>query len=109
MMMIMKLTSFFLIVRSFSSFFAGSKNDTKGMITHDAIGGLIAFEVAKAYEAHCDHHGKPDDHAKAKEMLSSLIGAAATRVAETKGLDNVDEAKEYAEQQIFDQYDQYYV
>ena len=62
------------------------------------------LQAAKAYEKHCAENGKPDNHAKAKELLcvhpsfiidpSSIIhifsaafsGAFVDRMVETKGV-----------------------
>ncbi|KAF8548887.1 hypothetical protein OG21DRAFT_665798 [Imleria badia] len=59
-------------------------NTHHGNLTHDALGGHLAYEVTKAYEAHCAKNGKPDSHAKAKEVIAGLFGAGLTRLAETK-------------------------
>lgn len=51
------------------------------------------YEAVKAYNEHCEKEGKPADHAKAKQILGGLAGAALTRLIETKGLDYVDKIK----------------
>jgi hypothetical protein len=62
----------------------------KAELSHELIGGAVAYEVgphlfrlfidvliilqaAKAYENHCAKNGKPDSHAKAKEILYVLF------------------------------------
>jgi len=77
----------------------------KAELSHDLIGGAAAYEAAKAYESHVAKNGKPDSHAKAKEIFAGLAGAAVDRLVETKGLDYVDKekAKRQAESQISDQ------
>ncbi|KAG0001768.1 hypothetical protein BGZ79_004188, partial [Entomortierella chlamydospora] len=49
--------------------------------------------AAKAYEKHVEKNGKPDSHAKAKEIFAALAGAAVDRLIETKGLDFIDKEK----------------
>ncbi|KAJ3893522.1 hypothetical protein GG344DRAFT_43072 [Lentinula edodes] len=51
------------------------------------------LQAAKAYEKHCAENGKPDNHAKAKELLAAFSGAFVDRMVETKGLDFVDKEK----------------
>jgi hypothetical protein len=41
----------------------------KAALSHELIGGAAAYEAAKAYEDHVAANGKPDSHAKAKEIL----------------------------------------
>ncbi|KAK7001743.1 hypothetical protein R3P38DRAFT_3044253 [Favolaschia claudopus] len=50
-------------------------------------------QAAKAYTKHCEENGKPQSHAKAKEILAGLTGAFVDRIVETKGLDAVDKEK----------------
>ena len=45
-----------------------------------------ARQAAKAYEKHCEENGKPDSHAKAKEILAGFAGAFVDRMVETKGV-----------------------
>ena len=47
---------------------------------------LYSFQAAKAYENHVAENGKPDSHAKAKEIAASLAGAFIDRIVETKGV-----------------------
>lgn len=51
------------------------------------------YEAVKAYNEHCEKEGKPAEHAKAKQIMSGLAGAALTRLIETKGLDYLDKVK----------------
>ncbi|KAI9573344.1 CipC1 protein [Boletus coccyginus] len=71
----------------------------KGSLTHDALAGAVAYEATKAYENHLAKNGKPDTHAKAKELLAGFAAAAATQLIETKGLDAYDEHKKKALQE----------
>ncbi|KAN0084616.1 Protein of unknown function (DUF3759) domain containing protein [Tylopilus felleus] len=81
------------------------QNTHSGHITHDLLGGGVAYEAAKAWEDHCAKNGKPDSHAKAKEILAGLVGAGLTRLVETKGLNAWDAhkqkaARDHAETQV---------
>eukprot|EP00918_Siedleckia_nematoides_P021752 GHVU01046869.1.p2 GENE.GHVU01046869.1~~GHVU01046869.1.p2 ORF type:complete len:122 (+),score=23.53 GHVU01046869.1:47-367(+) len=73
----------------------------KAELSHELLGAAAAYEAAKAYENHCAENGKPDSHAKAKELIAAFSGAFIDRVVETKGLDFVDKekAKHHAKQQ----------
>ncbi|KAF8271973.1 hypothetical protein EI94DRAFT_1567259 [Lactarius quietus] len=62
-------------------------------VSHELIGGAVAYEAAKAYEEHCAKNGKPSSHAKAKEIFAGLAGVALDRLVETKGLDYIDKQK----------------
>jgi len=82
----------------------------KAELSHELIGGAAAYEAAKAYEDHVAKNGKPDSHAKAKEIFAALAGGVVDRLVETKGLDFVDkekakhEAKKQAEQSLQNEY-----
>jgi hypothetical protein len=80
----------------FSGSFESDHNEVhnKGSYTHDALGGAVAYEAFKAYEDHLAANGRPDSHAKAKEILAGLVGAAVTQLAETKGRDAFDSYKQ---------------
>ncbi|KAJ7205728.1 hypothetical protein GGX14DRAFT_644224 [Mycena pura] len=65
----------------------------KAALSHELIAAAASYEAAKAYEKHCETNGKPDSHAKAKEIMAGLAGAFIDRMVETKGLDAVDKAK----------------
>ncbi|KAH9980156.1 hypothetical protein BGW80DRAFT_483442 [Lactifluus volemus] len=65
----------------------------KAKLSHELIASAAAFEAAKAYEDHVARNGKPDSHAKAKEIFAGLAGFAVDRLVETKGLDFVDAQK----------------
>ncbi|KIM77959.1 hypothetical protein PILCRDRAFT_76137 [Piloderma croceum F 1598] len=83
--------------------YAGSE-EHKPKITHELLGGAAAFEACHPWEDHQAANGRPDNHAKAKEVLAGLAGAIVDREVETRGLDAVDsyKAKRHAEQQIQD-------
>ncbi|KAE8366242.1 hypothetical protein BDV27DRAFT_156101 [Aspergillus caelatus] len=66
-------------------------------LTHELLGGAIAFEAAKAYEDHCAKNGEPDSHAMAKEILAAITGAILDREIETRGLDWIDRERAQAE------------
>ncbi|ETW83924.1 hypothetical protein HETIRDRAFT_408198 [Heterobasidion irregulare TC 32-1] len=65
----------------------------KAELSHELIAAAASYEAAKAYEKHVEANGKPDSHAKAKEILAGLTGAFIDRLVETKGLDFVDKEK----------------
>nr|AAT91245.1 CipC1 protein [Paxillus involutus] len=62
----------------------------QGNFTHDLLAGAIAYEATKAYEDHLTKKGKPDSHAKAKELLAAFVATAGTQLVETKGRDAYD-------------------
>jgi len=76
----------------------------KAALSHELIAAAASFEAAKAYEKHCAENGKPESHAKAKELLAAFSGAFVDRMVETKGLDEIDreKAKHQAKQQYED-------
>ncbi|KAI6025611.1 putative phosphoglycerate mutase family protein [Pisolithus orientalis] len=93
----------------FDAFSSDSSNEYNGLeshheasVSHELIAGAAAYEAAKAYENHVAENGRPDNHAKAKEILAGFAGAFIDREVETKGLDFVDRqrAKHHAREQI---------
>nr|BAL02920.1 CipC-like protein [Pholiota nameko] len=76
----------------------------KAELSHELIAAAASYEAAKAYEKHVEANGKPESHAKAKEILAGLSGAFIDRIVETKGLDFVDKekAKHHANEQLYD-------
>ncbi|KAH9482661.1 hypothetical protein JR316_0004761 [Psilocybe cubensis] len=74
----------------------------KAQLSHELIAAAASYEAAKAYEKHVEENGKPESHAKAKELLAAFSGAFIDRVVETKGLDFVDKerAKHHAKEQL---------
>ncbi|KAJ6540324.1 hypothetical protein B0H19DRAFT_855900, partial [Mycena capillaripes] len=65
----------------------------KAALSHELIAAAASYEAAKAYEKHCEENGKPDSHAKAKELLAAFSGAFIDRMVESKGLDAIDKQK----------------
>ncbi|KAF7301730.1 Mitochondrial carrier protein [Mycena indigotica] len=82
----------------------------KAKLSHELIAAAAAYEViftpsflfgdddrlfqaAKKYEEHCAANGKPDSHAKAKELIAAFSAAFVDRMVETKGLDEIDREK----------------
>lgn len=85
--------------------FNSSDAPHEASLSHELLGGAVAFEAAKAYEDHCAREGKPQSHALAKELFAGFAGAALDRVVETKGADAWSEhqrkrAREHAVEQI---------
>ncbi|KAI0028466.1 hypothetical protein K488DRAFT_58513 [Vararia minispora EC-137] len=74
----------------------------KAELSHELIAGAAAYEAAKAWEKHQEENGKPDSHAKAKELMAGFAGAFVDRLVETKGLDYIDreKAKRQAREQV---------
>ncbi|KAG6819820.1 hypothetical protein H0H93_008230 [Arthromyces matolae] len=62
----------------------------KAKLSHELLAGAASYEADKAYENHIARYGKPESHAKAKELLAGFTGAFIDREVETKGLDYVD-------------------
>ncbi|KAH9989724.1 hypothetical protein BJV74DRAFT_838123 [Russula compacta] len=84
------------------------KHESK--ISHELIAGAAAYEAAKAYEGHVAANGRPDSHAKAKEIAYGLFisvdticahrphsagfaGAFVDKEFETHGLNFIDKEK----------------
>ncbi|KAG6816158.1 hypothetical protein H0H87_008292 [Tephrocybe sp. NHM501043] len=82
----------------------------KAALSHELIAAAASYEAAKAYEDHVAANGKPDSHAKAKEIFAGFAGAFVDRIVETKGLDFVDkerakhQAHEHAQDQLAEDY-----
>ncbi|KAJ4487970.1 hypothetical protein J3R30DRAFT_873339 [Lentinula aciculospora] len=69
----------------------------KAELSHQLIAAAASYEAAKAYEKHCAENGKPDSHAKAKELIAAFSGAFIDHIIETKGLDFIDKQKAHHE------------
>ncbi|KAG2367350.1 hypothetical protein BDR07DRAFT_1272175 [Suillus spraguei] len=67
--------------------FQSSDAPHEAKLSHELLGGAVAFEAAKAYEDHCARNGQPQSHALAKELFAGFAGAAVDRLVETKGAD----------------------
>ncbi|KAF7292382.1 Mitochondrial carrier protein [Mycena chlorophos] len=67
--------------------------ENKATLSHELIAAAASYEAAKAYAAHCEAEGKPESHAKAKELIAAFSGAFIDRMVETKGLDFIDKEK----------------
>ncbi|KAJ7908293.1 hypothetical protein B0H13DRAFT_2016971 [Mycena leptocephala] len=65
----------------------------KAKFTHELMAAAASYEAAKKYEEHCAANGKPDSHAKAKELMAAFSGAFIDRMVESKGLDTFDKEK----------------
>nr|VWO97756.1 Patatin-like phospholipase domain-containing protein (EC [Ganoderma boninense] len=71
----------------------------KAELSHELIAAAASYEAAKAYEQHVAKNGKPDSHAKAKELMAGFAGAFIDRMVETKGLDFIDKERAKAHSQ----------
>ncbi|CAL8468783.1 g8324 [Coccomyxa elongata] len=78
--------------------------------SHEMLGGAAAFAAMREYEKHQEANGKPPSHQMAKELLAGIVGAEVDRLAETKGLDEMDRmrAKDHAQQEASCMYDNNY-
>ncbi|EGO24829.1 hypothetical protein SERLADRAFT_438431 [Serpula lacrymans var. lacrymans S7.9] len=65
----------------------------KAKISHELIAAAASYEAAKAYEHHVKANGKPANHQKAIELVAALTGGFIDRLAETKGMDEVDKER----------------
>jgi hypothetical protein len=77
-------------------------------LSHELIAGAASYEAVKAYNEHCEREGKPNDHAKAMQLLAGFAGGALDKLVETKGLDFIDKqkAKRHAEEQVKSYYEE---
>lgn len=62
-------------------------------LSHELIAAAASYEAAKAYEHHVAKNGKPVNHQKAVELVAALSGAFIDRIAETKGMDELDKQR----------------
>ncbi|KAB8233172.1 DUF3759 domain-containing protein [Aspergillus alliaceus] len=83
----------------------------EGHLSHQLIAGAASFAGMKAWEDHQRKEGKTVNHAFAKEALAAVVGSQVERLAETKGLDQVDKmrAHEHAKKNAEHMYDEHYV
>ncbi|KAJ5620776.1 SPX N-terminal [Penicillium lagena] len=79
--------------------------------SHELIAGAASFEGMKLWEDHQRKEGKPVSHSFAKEAIAGLVGAEVDKLAETKGMDEVDrlKAREHAKRNAEHMYDEHYV
>lgn len=107
------------------------ENKHESHLSHELIAGAASFAGMKAFEDHqrkegtspppipptrqrltkCVPPGKTVSHSTAKEILAALAGAEVDKLAETKGLDQVDKIKahEHAKKNAEHMYDEHYV
>ncbi|KAJ5689215.1 hypothetical protein N7462_003607 [Penicillium macrosclerotiorum] len=78
--------------------------------SHELIAGAASFAGMKAWEDHQRKEGKPVKHAFAKEAIAGLVGAEIDKLAETKGMDEVDRlrAHEHAKKNAEHMYEEHY-
>ncbi|KAI9930050.1 hypothetical protein ASPWEDRAFT_283469 [Aspergillus wentii DTO 134E9] len=83
----------------------------EGKLSHELIAGAASFEAMKAWENHQRKEGKTVKHSFAKEAIAGLVGSQIDRLAETKGMDQVDKMKahHHAKKNAEEMYDQHYV
>ncbi|OJJ48407.1 hypothetical protein ASPZODRAFT_130432 [Penicilliopsis zonata CBS 506.65] len=80
-------------------------------LSHELIAGGASFAAFKAFEDHQRKEGKEVKHAFAKELLAGFVGAEVDKLAETKGMDEVDKLRAHhqAKQSAERMYDEHYV
>ncbi|OJJ99785.1 hypothetical protein ASPACDRAFT_60614 [Aspergillus aculeatus ATCC 16872] len=78
--------------------------------SHELLAGAASFEGMKLFEDHQRKEGKPVSHAFAKELLAGIVGSQIDRLAETKGMDEVDKirAKKHAQENAHQMYEEHY-
>ncbi|KAB8076487.1 hypothetical protein BDV29DRAFT_170060 [Aspergillus leporis] len=83
----------------------------EGHLSHELIAGAASFAGMKAWEDHQRKEGKTVNHAFAKEALAAIVGSQVERLAETKGMDQVEKmrAHEHAKKNAEHMYDEHYV
>lgn len=66
------------------------------------VGKAAAYEAALRMDDYVKHQGLPDDHQKAKKLMTNIASAFVDREVEVKGLMTVDKhrAKQQAQQDI---------
>ncbi|KAF9780161.1 hypothetical protein BJ322DRAFT_1084922 [Thelephora terrestris] len=79
----------------------------KSEVSHELLSGAAAFAAAHEYEKYCERNGKPQSHAKAKELLAGFSAAFIDHEVESRGLDFIDKqkAKHEAEKRAKERYD----
>ncbi|KAE8419258.1 hypothetical protein BDV36DRAFT_294312 [Aspergillus pseudocaelatus] len=82
----------------------------EGHLSHQLIAGAATYAGMKAWEDHQRKNGEEVEHGTAKALLASFAVAGAERLAETKGLDKVDEmkAKKHAKENAEKMYEEHY-
>ncbi|KAF9780160.1 hypothetical protein BJ322DRAFT_1084921 [Thelephora terrestris] len=78
----------------------------KAEVSHELLSGAAAFAAAHEYEKWCEKNGKPQNHAKAKELLAGFAGAFIDHEVESRGLDFIDKqkAKKHAKERAENRY-----
>lgn len=62
-------------------------------ISHELMSGAAAFAAAHEYEKYVAAHGKPENHARAKELIAGFTGAFIDKEFESRGLDAIDKER----------------
>ncbi|KAJ3568514.1 hypothetical protein NP233_g5659 [Leucocoprinus birnbaumii] len=90
--------------QSYNDYQGLQPHEHKASITHELLGGAVAYEAAKAYEDHRARNGTPDSHAKAKEIMAGIVGGLVDREFEDKGLNwlEKEEVKRHARAHVDD-------
>ncbi|KAJ9371855.1 hypothetical protein DTO282F9_3180 [Paecilomyces variotii] len=90
--------------------YRGEGEQHEGKFSHELIAGAASFEAFKKFEDHQRKEGKTVNHGFAKELLAGFVGGEVDKLAETKGLDEVDKirAREQAKKNAEQMYDDHY-
>ncbi|KAK3500117.1 uncharacterized protein B0T23DRAFT_35467 [Neurospora hispaniola] len=88
-----------------------SERDEEPKLSHELLGGAVAFEAMHMWEKEQRREGKPVNHGVAKEALAALAGAEVDKMIERRGLEGKvdrEEAKRHAREKAHDLYDRQY-
>lgn len=88
-----------------------NNNSNKPKLSHELLGGAVAFEAMHMWEKEQRREGRPVHHGVAKEALAALAAAEVDKMIERKGLGgSVDreDAKRSAREKVGGLYDSQY-
>ncbi|RMJ21881.1 cipC-like antibiotic response protein [Aspergillus sp. HF37] len=79
-------------------------------LTHELLAGAASFEAMKLWEDYQRKQGKSVSHSFAKEAIAGIVGSQIDRLAETKGMDELEKhkAKRHAEENAHQMYSEHY-
>ncbi|EGG07602.1 uncharacterized protein MELLADRAFT_105591 [Melampsora larici-populina 98AG31] len=67
-----------------------NEGSRKASVTHQLLAGAAAYAACKAYQDHKRRHGRPVNHAQAKQIACGLAGVMVDRLIESRGLTSID-------------------
>ncbi|PWY90815.1 CipC-like antibiotic response protein, partial [Aspergillus heteromorphus CBS 117.55] len=88
----------------------GGEKKHESHFSHELLAGAASFEGMKLFEDHQRKQGKTVSHAFAKEVIAGLVGAEVDKLAETKGMDEIDKLKahKHAKENAHRMYEEHY-